>query len=148
MSEKKKFLDLKQQLRSLDLRDKNYYKNLSEDDRKLFTAFLSMRYASSVEGDAFFQEHYIESVNKFVNMNFWTLSKHKDLQWKLLSMCGSTRVMFHPYIHGGAKGKSKDKTRDEVSKHLPNAKNSDIDLFMEINDTKDIKAWLKDRTGE
>jgi len=148
MSEKKKFLDLKPLLRSLDSRDKKYYSKLSPEDKKLFTAFLVMRYASSVDGDQFFQEHYIDSVNTLVNMNFWTLTKHPDLQWKLLSMCGATKTMFHPYIHSGAKGKSKDKTRDQVSKLLLSKKQSDIDVFMAINDSKDIKKWLEDHQGE
>lgn len=148
MSEKKKFLDLKPLLRSIDVRDKQYYANLSPEDKKLFSSFLVMRYASSVDGDQFFQEHYIDSVNTMVNMNFWSLSKHPGLQWKLLSMCGATKQMFHPYIHGGGKGKSKDKTREQVAKVLGASKQSDIDTFMAVNETKDIKKWLEDHQGE
>lgn len=148
MSEKKKFLDLKPLLRSIDSRNKKYYSNLSAEDKKLFSAFLVMRYASSVDGDQFFQEHYVDSVNTFVNMNFWSLSKHPDLQWKLLSMCGATTPMFHPYIHSGGKGKSKDKTREQVAKVMGASKQSDIDAFMAVNDTKDIKKWLEDHQGE
>ncbi len=147
MSEKKKFLDSKALLRSLDRRDKDFYKRLSPEDRKLFSAFLMMRFASSVDGDRFFQEHYVESVNELVNKNFWTLSKHPELQWKLLSMCGATQQMYHPYLHSGGKGKSKDKTREAVVQAMPTNKQSDIDVFMAINDTKDIKKWLEDHNG-
>lgn len=148
MSEKKKFLDLKPLLRSMDVRDKRYYAKLSPEDKKLFSAFLVMRYASSVDAEQFFQEHYVDSVNTLVNMNFWTLSKHPDLQWKLLSMCGSTKPMFHPYIHSGAKGKSKDKTREQVAKVLGTSKQSDIDVFLAVNEGKDIKKWLDEHQGE
>ena len=80
MAEKKKFLDLKSMLRAVDKRDKEWYSRLSDDDKKLFAPFIAMRYVSSVKGDVFFQEHYLEMCNEFVNTSHWTLSKnHKGL---------------------------------------------------------------------
>ena len=80
MAEKKKFLDLKSMLRAVDKRDKDWYNRLSDDDKKLFAPFIAMRYVSSVKSDTFFQEHYLEMCNEFVNKHHWTLSKnHKGL---------------------------------------------------------------------
>lgn len=149
-TEKKKFLDLKPLLRALDQRDKNYYSRLSAEDKKLFAAFLVQRYASSVDGDPFFQEHYLDTINQCSNINFWSLTKHPELQWKLMTLAGATKVQFHPYIHSGGKGKNKDtnKRRSKLERLLPMTKNCDLEVFETVNTAKDLDKWINERLGE
>ena len=91
-----KFLDLKSTLRAVDMRDKQFYDKMSDEDKKKYSPYMLMRYAASVKGDQFYTEHYIETVNECVNKNLWTLSKnHQKLLWMLTSMCGVFKVMFH-----------------------------------------------------
>jgi hypothetical protein len=150
MSDKKKFLDLKPLLRALDLRNKNYYSNLSAEDKKLFSAFMLQRYASSVDGDSFFQEHYLDTINQCSNINFWSLTKHPELQWKLMTMAGATRVQFHPYIHSGGKTKNKEsgKRMTRLEQAMPTAKRSDLEVLEAVNSSKDLDKWLNERLGE
>ena len=48
---------------------------------------------------------YIFMVNELFNKNFYDLTKHPELQWLLLSVCGSGKVEF--YIKPAKKKKNK-----------------------------------------
>lgn len=94
MAEKK--INLQEILLALDTNDKGFYSRLDDEQKKEFSPWLMMRYASSVTGENF--EYYLTMVNEIVNVNFSILSKHPELLWMLLSICGSGRKEFHPFI--------------------------------------------------
>ena len=77
-------LDIKRELRAVDLKDYSFYDNLSEEEKKAFSPYILMRYVSNVQGDSDTQEWFLEMVNETVNKHFMVLSKdHKALLWKL-----------------------------------------------------------------
>ena len=77
-------LDIKKELNGVDMRDKDMYNNLTDEERKSFSPYILMRYVSNVQGDRDVQEWFVEMTNELVNKNHWTLSKnHKGLLWKL-----------------------------------------------------------------
>ena len=57
-----KFLDLKSTLRNADLRNKNHFDSMSDEDKKLYSPFLIMKYMASVKGEQWMQEHYVEMI--------------------------------------------------------------------------------------
>jgi len=144
MAEKKKFLDLKQMLSAVDRRDKEWYNKLSADDKKLFAPFIAMRYVSSVKGDTFFQEHYLEMCNEFVNKHHWTLSKnHKALLWKLMAMCGAYENFFHQYVTAPKKQATNKFEKILLDKN-PNMKVDDARLLSTIMSKKEQDQYIKD----
>jgi hypothetical protein len=93
---KKKFFELRNGMKAIDFRNKDYYDRIDDHERSLYSPYMIMRYASAVSGDRFFQEHYVEMINEFVNKHLFTLSsKHKKLCWQLTSMCGGLKQQFH-----------------------------------------------------
>ena len=54
-----KFLDLKSTLKAVDMRDKDFYEQMSDEDKKKYSPYMLMRYAASVKSDQFYTEHYI-----------------------------------------------------------------------------------------
>ena len=85
-----KFLDIKAMMRAVDTRDKQWYNNLSDEDKKLYSPYMTLKWSASVDSDQFFKEHYVEMTNELVNKHLWTLSKnHKGLLWKLTAVCGT-----------------------------------------------------------
>ncbi len=144
MAEKKKFLDLKSMLRAVDKRDKDWYNRLSDDDKKLFAPFIAMRYVSSVKSDTFFQEHYLEMCNEFVNKHHWTLSKnHKGLIWKLMSMCGAYENFFHQYI-AAPKKQTKNKFTQTLLDKNPTMKQDDAELLSTIMSKTEQNQYIKE----
>ena len=98
-----------------------------------------MRYASSVDGPIF-RDHYLEMVNDLVNVNFNDLTKHKELQWLLISLCGIGKKQFHPWIKPG-KRKEKPKIKTWLAKAFLNLKDSELDTLIELNTIDELKDY-------
>jgi len=55
-------LDIKRELRAVDQKDYNFYDNLTDEERKAFSAYILMRYTASVQmPDRDIQEWYVVS---------------------------------------------------------------------------------------
>lgn len=134
-------LPLKNVMGALDKKQKKWYTSLNDEQKKAFSAWMMMRYASSVQGGN--AAHYILMVNEFVNQNFSDVSKHPELQWLLMSLCGSGKVEFHPYIKPPNARKKKSKVQDLLSEMLPHLKNDEVDLLMDINNKDTLKEYFK-----
>ncbi len=141
-----KFLDIKQMMRAVDTRDKNWFQNLSEEDKKLYSPYMTLKWTASVEHkDRAVQEFYIEEANSNINKHLWTLSKnHKGLLWKLSAMCGSTFVLFHKWIYPKKKTGSTKSKMKELQELYPTAKQVDLDLLDSTMSTKEFTALKKD----
>lgn len=140
-----KFLDIKSMMHAVDSRNKNWYDNLSDDDKKLYSPYMTMKWTASVEHkEQAIQEFYIEEVNENVNKHLWTLSKnHKSLLWKLTSMCGSTFQMFHKWIYPKKKTASTKSKMKELQEMFPNAKQKDLDVMDATMTTKEFTELKK-----
>ena len=55
MSEK---LNIANEMRCLDTKDRKFYDSLTEEERKKFSNFLMIRWSSAVQGSAELQEYY------------------------------------------------------------------------------------------
>ena len=66
-------IPLKDIMAALDKRDRGYYNRLTSEQKKAFSSWMMMRYASSVQGkDA---AHYIYMTNELVNRDYSEVSK-------------------------------------------------------------------------
>ena len=84
---KKPQIPLADVMLAIDRKNRSWYDNLNDEQKKAFSAWMMMRYCSSVQGrDA---ANYIYLTNELVNFQFMEVSKHPELQWLLLSACGT-----------------------------------------------------------
>lgn len=127
---------------AIDRRDRNWYMRLPAEKQKAFSAWMMMRYASSVQGSG--AAHYIFMVNELVNKNFSDISRHPELQWLLLSACGTGRAEFHPYIKPPNSRKKKDRVTELLSEFYPWLKADEIELLISINTTDELKQLAVD----
>lgn len=142
MSKKAPSIPLKSVMTALDKRDRTWYNNLSDEQKKSFSAWMMMRYASSVQGSN--AAHYIFMVNELVNCNFSDISRHPELQWLLLSACGAGKIEFHPYIKPPNSRKKKNKVAEFVSELYPHLKSDEIDLLIVLNDKLQLQQKARD----
>jgi len=139
-------LDIKRELKAVDLKNYDFYNNLSDEERKSFSPFILMRYTSSCQGDADLQEWFLETTNEMVNKNHWILSKnHKALLWKLFAASGAGVQTYHPYLAAGKKEKV-NKIEKLLCELYPAMKTSDIKMMAKMMDKKDITE-LFDKMG-
>ena len=139
-------LDIKRELAGVDLRNYNFYDNLTEGEKKSFSPYILMRYVSNSDGDREIQEWFIEITNELVNKDHWNLSKnHKALLWKLFAGVGVGAHMRHQYLKAGAKEKA-NKIEKLLCELYPAMKMSDIKLLASMM-TKEDKQELFDKMG-
>ena len=138
---KKPQIPLKEIMAAIDKKDRNFYNNLSDEQKKAFSAWMMMRYCSSVQGrDA---ANYIYMTNELVNFQFSEVSKHPELQWLLLSACGVGKIQFHPYLKPPNARKKKNKVFEFIYGLFPHMKSEDIDNLIDINTTDELKDLAK-----
>lgn len=143
MSEKKKFFELRNSMKAIDFRNKDYYDRIDEHERSLYSPYMTMRYASAVSGDRFYQEHYVEMVNECVNKNLFELSgKHKKLCWLLTAMCGGLKQQFHPWVK--PMKKNVNKSLQTLMDIYPNTKLSDLETLDKIITDSELEQLLED----
>ena len=139
---KKPQIPLADVMLAIDRKNRSWYDNLNDEQKKAFSAWMMMRYASSVQGGN--AASYLFMVNECVNKNFMDLSKHPELQWLLFTLCGSGKKEFHPYIKPPGSRKKKNKVGEWLSEMYPLMKADEIAMLLEINHKDDLKALARE----
>ena len=85
----------------------DFYSDQDDLARKEISPLILMRWVSLAEGK---QDIAPEFVNTFVNNGFWQLSKHPELQWKLLCVVASEISSVTPRHKWMMPKRSKSKT--------------------------------------
>lgn len=139
-------LSLNNELRKLDTKDRGFYDDLDEEERKKFSPYVMMRYSASVEGNPDFQEWYLRAANDRVNTNFFDVSttKHKKLQWLLCTTVSPNMgVQRHYWINPKKKESANSKVEKLLKQLYPRAKDDEIALLAQINDPKEIQQLAR-----
>jgi len=143
MSEDK--LSIKNEMSQFDRKNRNFYDELSDEEKKKFSPFLMIRWGSSVGGNSDLQAYYLMSCNERLNKHFFDVNttQHKKLQW-LLSTTVSPGMgnQYHQWI--APKKKTNDNKSIKFLRELhPHLKEDDLKLLSELNDKDDLKAYAK-----
>ena len=135
---KRKFFELRNGLKAVDFRNKDYFDRIDDHEKSLYSPFMLMRYASSVSSkDPFYVEHYVEMVNECVNKNLFVLSgKHKKLCWILTAMCGALTQQIHPWIK--PMKRVPNKSLKQLQKIYPNMKEADLETLDQIISDREL----------
>ena len=139
-------LDIKRELNAVDQKNYNFYDNLTDEERKVFSPYILMRYTASTQGDRAIQEWFVEMTNEMVNKHHWDLSKnHKALLWKLFAATGAGVNCYHPYLAAGKKEKA-NKIEKLLCELYPATKMAEIKMMAKMMTKKD-KEELFDKMG-
>ena len=136
-------LNIKEEMRSIDQKDRAWYDSLTDDEKKKLGLWLLMRYTSNAGGKH--AEHYLEWTNEAVNVHFNTIRKHPQLQYQLLQLVGIGSTVFHPWIAPGKRGK-KNKIQEWVIKNYSHLNDDEVDIFISTR-TKDDFIELFEEYG-
>jgi hypothetical protein len=138
-------LSINNEMAQLDTKNRGFYDELTEEERKKFATYLMLRYAASVEGNADLQEWYLRATNERVNLNFFELGKHPKLQWLLCTTVSPDMGRQRHYWQASKKkeGTGNSKSIKFLTKLYPHMKQDEIGLLAELNDVKELKALAK-----
>jgi hypothetical protein len=137
-------LNIGNEMRQLDLKNRGFYDSLDRDERKKFSTFLMLRWSSAVEGSREIQEYYVQSCNHYLNKRFFDISKHPKLQWLCATAVspgmGAPR---HNWIAPKKKEAGASTKRKALQEIYPTYKDDEIDVMMQIVTQKEIDAYFK-----
>lgn len=132
-------------MRSFDLKDRDFYDGLTDEERKKFSPYLMIRWGSAVQGSQELQEFYLISTNERLNKHFFDVNRHPKLQWL---MATSVSPGMGSHRHQWIAPKKKEAGSNDVKKTLmrlyPTMKLSDIDVLAGMIDKRDLKEYLRD----
>ena len=137
-------LSINNEMAQLDTKNRKFYDELNEEERKKFATYLMLRYAASVEGGPDIQEWYLRVTNERVNANFFDLGKHPKLQWLLCTTVSPDMGRQRHYWQASKKKEgSNSKALKFLTKLYPHLRTDELELLAELNDTKELKALAK-----
>jgi len=141
-------LSIHNEMACLDRKDRDFYDNLTDEERKKFSNFLMIRWSSSVQGSRELQEYYLQSCNHYLNKHFFTINRHPKLQWLCASAVSPGMGTFkHQWISAKKKDDNKANSgtkKKQLMNMFPNMKGSDAETMSRLVSQKDIDAYLKD----
>jgi chlorite dismutase len=139
-------LSINNEMAQLDIKNRAFYDELTDDEKKKFATYLMLRYAASVEGSADLQEWYLRATNEKVNQNFFDLGRHPKLQWLLCTSVSPNMGRQRHYWQASKKreGANNSKNVKFITKIYPHMKIDEAELLADINTTADLKKLAKD----
>lgn len=138
-------LNIANEMRAFDSKDRRFYADLTDEERKKFSNYLMIRWGSSVQGSAELQQYYLLSCNENLNKHFFDLAKYPELQWLSATTVSPGMGTFR---HDWIKQKKREGSNNKAVKFLrqiyPDYKEDELELLAQINDTADLKKLAKE----
>jgi hypothetical protein len=139
-------LNIGNEMRQFDLKNRRFYDDLTDEERRKFSPFLMIRWGSAVEGSRELQEFYVIAANERLNKHFFNVNtaRHKKLQWLMATSVspglGSYR---HSWIAPKKKQAGASAKRKQLAEMFPHYKDDELDVMMAVVSDKDIKEWKR-----
>jgi hypothetical protein len=135
-------LTIANEMKEFDLKNRDFYTDLNDEEKKKFSNFLMIRWGSSVQGSRDLQEFYVISTNERLNKHFFAINKHPQLQWLCAS---SVSPGMGTHRHQWISPKKKDENsanagtkKKQLLTLFPNMKGSDADVLSKLISQKDL----------
>lgn len=137
-------LNIANEMREFDRKNRQFYDELTDEERRKFSNFLMIRWGSAVEGSRDLQEFYVIATNERLNRHFFNLSRHPRLQWLLATTVspglGTHR---HNWI-APKKRESSGARRRRISEIFPQYKEDEVDVMMKLISDSELNAYERD----
>jgi len=132
-------LNISNEMRQLDAKNRDFYDELTPEERKKFSTFLMVRWGSAVDGDRELQEYYVQSVNHYLNRHFFTMHRHPKLQWLMATAASpGMGAQRHNWIAPKKKEAGASAIKKQLRELYPHLKDDEIDLMAALTDKKEL----------
>ena len=139
-------LDIANEMRAFDRKDRRYMKEMSEEEAKKFAPYVLMRWGASVEGPTELQEYYLRATNERVNVGLWDFNgtTHKQLQWLLCTTVSPGMGNHRHYWVSTKKAEKSNTAGVKILKQIyPHLDDEEITVLAAINTLKEIKELAR-----
>ena len=138
-------LNIQNEMAQFDRKNRDFYDELTDEERKKFSNYLMIRWGSTVEGNNDLQAFYIIATNERLNKNFFAINQHPKLQW----LCATTvspglGKQRHKWLSLKKREGESNSHKKQLALLYPHLDYSDIELLAKINTKKDVDQYLRD----
>jgi hypothetical protein len=138
-------LSIANEMSQFDLKNRQFYNELTDEERKKFSNYLMIRWGSAVQGSQDLQEFYLISCNERFNKHFFAINRHPKLQW----LCATTvspgmGTHRHQWIAPKKKEGNTSAVRKQLAELYPNMKSDELDIMSAITTKKELDTYLKE----
>jgi len=140
-------LSIGNEMAQFDLKNREFFDELTDEERKKFSPFLMIRYGSSVSGNRDLQEFYLIATNERLNKKFFAVNtaQHKKLQWLMATTVSPGLGNFrHNWIAPRKKEPGAGSMRKQLMELFPHLKDDEIALLAEITTRKELDPYLRE----
>jgi len=132
-------LNISNEMRQLDAKNRDFYDELTPEERRKFSTFLMVRWGSAVDGSREIQEYYVQSTNHYLNKHFFTMHRHPKLQWLMATAASpGMGAQRHNWIAPKKKEAGASAIKKQLRELYPHFKDDEIDLMAELTDKKEL----------
>lgn len=149
--DKKYKLNMFDALRAMDLKNRDFYDNLNDEEKKGFAPFVMVRWASVVNHSmSEMDEWWLKATNQRFNTNMLDLmsgdNKHPKLAWLIATTTSpGMGAMKHQWIGYKKKTtKSNNKLKKFVIAQFSTLSDDEVELLLTMITNKDVKQYATD----
>lgn len=137
-------LSIHNEMAVFDRKERDFFDELTTEEKKKFSNFLMIRWGSCIQGSAELQHYYLQSSNHYVNKHFFAINRHPKLQWLCATAVSpGLGVQRHQWIAPKKKEAGASGIKKQLAEIYPTLKDDEIELMAKINTKKDIDTYLK-----
>jgi hypothetical protein len=138
-------LSIQNEMLQFDRKNRQFYEDLSDEERKKFSNYLMIRWGSAVQGNRDLQEFYLISCNERLNKNFFAINRHPKLQW----MCATTVSpdlggQRHQWIAPKKKQAGSGAFKKQLAELFPKLKDDEIEVMSQITTKKELDQYIQE----
>ena len=140
-------LDIKNEMKQFDSKNRKFYDELSDEEKKKFSPYLMIRWGSDVQGGVDLQSYYLMSTNENLNKHFFDISAkdHKKFHWLLATTVSpGMGKQYHKWLAAKKKNTTNNKAEKFFAELYPELRHDEIKLLAELNGKDDIKRLAKE----
>ena len=140
-------LSIGNEMAQFDSKNRQFFDELTDEERKKFSPFLMIRYGSSVLGGRDLQEFYLIATNERLNKKFFAVNtaQHKKLQWLMATTVSPGLGNFrHNWIAPKKKEPGAGSMRKQLMELFQQLKDDEIALLAQITTKKEIDTYLRE----
>lgn len=138
-------LDIANEMRQFDNKNREFYDDLTDEERKKFSNYLMIRWGSSVSGNSLLEEYYLLSCNENLNKNFFDINDHPKLQWLCATAVSPNMgTQRHEWIKVKKRESIDNKALKFLKEIYPTYSIEELELLLTINTKDDLKQLARD----
>jgi hypothetical protein len=126
-------LDIWDELREADMGNRDFYASLKPTLQKQFSPLVAMRWFSSTQDGSQYRDYILQMTNEMLNIDFFTIAKHPELQWKILALCGVGKSIRRQWIAMPKRRRALSKVDEFMLQFYPSANDIELEIL-----TKDL----------